>query len=451
MLEKETNMQLYNSYSQQLETFTSIKPKQVSMYVCGPTVYNHAHIGNARPLVVFDTLRRVFEQLGYQVKYVSNYTDVDDRIINQAIQENKSELEISSYYIEQYEHIRYQLNCKPLTNVVKVTETMEEIIDFIDELIKKGKAYQVDKDVYFKIDEIKHYGQLSNQNVDDLIVGSRVSENEKKLNPLDFTLWKKTDKGISWESNFGKGRPGWHTECVVMIQEQFQHERIDIHGGGMDLKFPHHENEIAQCEALYHHNIANWWVHNGMLNIDGEKMSKSLGNVVWAKDFIEKLGGDVVRWLLLSAHYRAPINISQATITQAQQEVSKVKRALMSGQIYLARQSFDGVVDDDQELLDSFMDAMGDDLNTQNAFKVIFDAIKQLNQDLRQNKDKLDVIARDIQTVKTMLNVLGIDYIDVELSSEDIELFNQWEQAKANKDFDLADTYRLKLIKKDLL
>ena len=444
-------MQLYNSYTQRLEVFKSIKPNQVSMYVCGPTVYNHAHIGNARPLVVFDTLRRVFEQLNYEVKYVSNYTDVDDRIINQAIEENKSELEISSYYIEQYEAIRNQLNCKPLANVVKVTDTMEQIIAFIDELIKKEKAYQVDKDVYFKIDEIKNYGKLSNQNIEDLVVGSRVVENEKKLNPLDFTLWKKTDKGISWDSSFGKGRPGWHTECVVMIQEEFNHERIDIHGGGMDLKFPHHENEIAQCEALHHHNIANWWIHNGMLNIDGEKMSKSLGNVVWAKDFIAELGGDVVRWLLLSAHYRSPINISQATITQAQQEVYKVKRALSSAQIHLERQAFDGVVDEDQVLLKEFMDAMCDDLNTQNAFRVIFDAIKQLNLHLRQNKNQLDVIARDVITVKMMLEVLGIEYLDVKLSDEDLELFNQWEQAKANKDFELADVYRQKLIEKEYL
>ncbi len=444
-------MQLFNSYTQQIETFKPLRPNEVSMYVCGPTVYNHAHIGNARPMVVFDTLRRVFEQLGYNVKFVSNYTDVDDRIIQQAIDENKTELEIASYYIEQYEAIRNQLNCKPLFNVVKVTDTMEQIIDFIDQLLEKDKAYVVDKDVYFKIDEVENYGQLSKQNIDDLIVGARVSENEKKLNPLDFTLWKKTEKGISWESDFGTGRPGWHTECVVMIQDQFDHQRIDIHGGGMDLKFPHHENEIAQCEALYHHNIANIWMHNGMLNIDGEKMSKSLGNVVWAKDFIAELGGDVVRWLLLSAHYRSPINISQSTITQAQQEVTKVKRALISAQVYLGRQQADIEPSMDDALLDDCMYAMKDDLNTQNAFKVIFDGIKQLNQDLRQHKDDLARISSDVLTIKTMLEVLGIAYQDVILSKEDLSLFDKWEQAKIDKDFDMADTYRQQLIEKGYL
>lgn len=444
-------MKLFNSYTQQIETFKPIKENQVSMYVCGPTVYNHAHIGNARPLVVFDTLRRVFEHLNYNVKYVSNYTDVDDRIINQAIQENRDELEISSYYIEEYEKVRDLLNCKAPTEVVKVTDTMDQIIDFIDELIKKDKAYQVDKDVYFKIDEVSNYGALSKQNVEDLVVGARIDENTKKHNPLDFTLWKQTDKGIAWDSPFGVGRPGWHTECVVMIQDKFNQEKIDIHGGGMDLKFPHHENEIAQCEAIHHHNIANYWIHNGMLNIDGEKMSKSLGNVVWAKDFIDELGSDVVRWLLLSTHYRLPLNISNDTITQAQSEVSKVKRALKASELLCALKNVSIKVDVHESLMNEFMEAMSDDLNTQNAYKVLFDVIKVANQNIRQHKDDELLIAKDVKTIQTMLDVLGISYQPIELTKEDRQLFDQWNQAKQDKDYELADKCRNELIKKGYL
>lgn len=441
-------MKLFNSYTLQLEDFKSIKENEVSMYVCGPTVYNHAHIGNTRPLIVFDTLRRVFEQLGYQVKYVSNYTDVDDRIINQAIDENRSELEISRFYVEQYEQVRDALNCKAPTEVVKVTETMDKIIDFINELIKHDKAYQVDKDVYFKIDEVMNYGALSKQNLEELVVGARIDENIKKKNPLDFTLWKQTDKGINWESPFGEGRPGWHTECVVMIQDKFDGERIDIHGGGMDLKFPHHENEIAQCEALHHHNIANYWIHNGMLNINGEKMSKSLGNVVWAKDFIHELGGNVVRWLLLATHYRAPLNISGETITQAQSELTKIERALRASQLHLSLHEYtvENVVHDD--LIHEFMEAMSDDLNIQNALKVLFDTIKTSNQNIRQHKDDLLLINKDVKTMETMLNVLGISYEQIDLSEEDKNLFKQWNEAKVKKDFDQADYYRQKLMDK---
>jgi cysteinyl-tRNA synthetase len=444
-------MQLFNSYTNQVETFTPIKPDQVSMYVCGPTVYNHAHIGNARPIVVFDMLRRLLEHLGYSVKYVSNYTDVDDRIINQAMDEHKSEGEISSFYIQEYEKVRNQLNCIPLSNVVKVTESMDQIIEFIEELVKQDKAYQVDEDVYFKIDEAKHYGALSKQKVEDLIVGSRIVENQKKQNPLDFTLWKQTDKGLAWDSEFGRGRPGWHTECVVMIQDQFNQEKIDIHGGGMDLKFPHHENEIAQCEALFHHNLANYWVHNGMLNIDGEKMSKSLGNVVWAKDFIKELGGDVVRLLLLSTHYRAPISISADTIVQAQQEILKVKRALRSGQLVLAKANVKVSSTVDSMLLDEFVGALEDDLNIQNALKALFDTIKVLNQEIRNTKNGVEALANHVNAIQIMLDILGIEYDRISLEEADYKLIGAWELAKANKEYDQADILRKQLVEKGLV
>lgn len=270
---------IYNNATNQIEEFVPIKPGEVSMYVCGPTVYNYAHIGNARPIVVFDTLRRVLQADGYKVEYISNVTDVDDKIINKAIEEGVDEEVIATRYLNAYLDLRKKLNTVELAATPKVTETMDEIIAFISELMAKGYAYEVSGDVYFRVSKIKDYGLHSKQNIEELEVGSRVQENTLKENPLDFALWKKTDKGINWDSPFGSGRPGWHTECVVMINDHFN-SKIDIHGGGMDLKFPHHENEIAQAKACFNHGLANYWMYNGMLNIDGEKMSKSLGNVL---------------------------------------------------------------------------------------------------------------------------------------------------------------------------
>ena len=269
-------MKLYNSYTLKTEEFVPIREGEVSMYVCGPTVYNHAHIGNARPIVVFDTLRRTFEALGYKVRYVSNFTDVDDKIINQALAEGVSEREIADRYIKAYNDVRGSLNIIPLDATPRVTETMDEIIEFIDRLVKSGNAYEVDGDVYFSVESDPKYGELSHQKLEDLNAGARIEANDQKRNPMDFALWKKTDKGIKWDSPWGEGRPGWHTECVVMIGKEFNSGLIDIHGGGKDLKFPHHENEMAQSECCNHHHLANYWIHNGMLETKGGKMSKSL-------------------------------------------------------------------------------------------------------------------------------------------------------------------------------
>ena len=321
-------MKLYNSLTNQIETFVPLKPNQVSMYVCGPTVYNDAHIGNARPIVVFDLLKRVFLALGYQVKYVSNFTDVDDRIIAKALELNLSEKAVGEKYIDAYNQVRKDLNTLPLEKTPKVTETIEPIIEYIKKLIELDFAYEVDGDVYFRVNKVEDYGQLSKQNIDELFSGARVEENEKKENPLDFTLWKKTDQGISWDTSWSKGRPGWHTECVVMINQEFHGEKIDIHGGGSDLKFPHHENEIAQAQAMGNSNIANYWIHNGMLSFNDEKMSKSLGNVVLAKDVITEMGSNVTRWLLLSAHYRDTLKYTEETIALAETEVNKLEKII---------------------------------------------------------------------------------------------------------------------------
>ncbi|MBS3991420.1 MAG: cysteine--tRNA ligase [Erysipelothrix sp.] len=440
-------MRLYNSYTGQIEPFIPIKTNEVSMYVCGPTVYNHAHIGNARPIVVFDTLKNILEECGYQVHFVSNYTDVDDKIIVKAQEMNVSEQTITEEFIQSYEKVRESLNAtRPLT--VKVTDTMDKIIDYIESMVSQDIAYVNDHDVYFNVSRIHSYGQLSNQKTEDLLSGARIEKNEKKLNPLDFTLWKATKDGIKWPSAFGEGRPGWHSECVVMILEHFK-GKIDIHGGGMDLKFPHHENEIAQCLGTHNHNLANFWIHNGMLNIDGEKMSKSLGNVIWAKDYIELFGGNVVRWLLMLAHYRSPLNISQETITQAKSEIDKIITVLKQTKLV-----FTDVIRCETTmtpLYDTFMQACQDDMNINLAMSIVLEQVKQLNSALRQKELNYNDISNHEATLRRMMKILGISTPYPQLSTEEVSIIRQWQTAKANKDFALADELRNELILRGLL
>ena len=269
-------IRLYNTKTLQIEEFKPIHEGHVDMYVCGPTVYNYAHIGNARPMIVFDVLKRLFEAEGYSVTYVSNFTDVDDKIIKKAAEENTTEAVIAQRYIDAYQEVRTLLNTELPDITPRVTETMDKIIDFIDKLVKNGHAYEANGDVYFSVESVPTYGEISHQHLDQLEAGARIETNDQKKNPYDFALWKKTDMGIKWNSPWGEGRPGWHTECVVMINDNIG-DCIDIHGGGMDLKFPHHENEAAQQEAMHGNTLANYWVHNAMVNIDGQKMSKSLG------------------------------------------------------------------------------------------------------------------------------------------------------------------------------
>lgn len=352
-------MKIFNSMNQKVEEFKPLHENEVHMYVCGPTVYNYPHIGNARPIVVFDTLKRTFQAIGYNVKMVSNYTDVDDKIIKVAKECGVSEAEITEKFIDAYNHDRLSLHAAMPDAAPRVTETMDAIIAFIKLLVDKGHAYEMEGDVYFRVNSVESYGKLSNQQIEDLLVGARIDENSKKENPLDFTLWKKTEEGIKWDSPWSVGRPGWHTECVVMINQEFGGEHtIDIHGGGMDLKFPHHENEIAQSRAAYDSPIANYWIHNGMVNIDGEKMSKSLGNVIWAKDMIAKIGGNVLRWVMLSAHYRAPLNINEEAIETAKKELNRVATAMKQAYVKLGLADVDMDETCDEEQLAPFLDAM---------------------------------------------------------------------------------------------
>ena len=445
-------MKLFNSMNQTIEEFKPIHEHEVNMYVCGPTVYNYPHIGNARPIVVFDTLKRMFQALGYKVKMVSNYTDVDDKIIKVAKECGVSEKEITEKFIKAYNDDRLALHAMMPDAAPRVTETMDAIIAFIELLVKKGHAYEIDGEVYFRVNSVESYGKLSNQQIDDLMVGARIDENSKKENPLDFTLWKRTDEGIQWNSPWSVGRPGWHTECVVMINKEFHGEHtIDIHGGGMDLKFPHHENEIAQSRAAYETPIANYWIHNGMVNIDGEKMSKSLGNVIWAKDMIEKIGGNVLRWVFLSAHYRSPLNINEEAIETAKKELQKVQTSLKQAYVKLALADVEITDEAEDTLLTPFMDAMQDDMNTPNAFAALFETVKVLNQTIRQREVDLAFLQRIVKTVETMLDVLGIENNRLILSDEDKELHHKWKAAVKEKDFATADDYRARLIEKGIL
>ncbi|RHN00300.1 cysteine--tRNA ligase [Dielma fastidiosa] len=444
-------MKLFNSLHNKVEAFKPMNENEVSMYVCGPTVYNYPHIGNARPIIVFDTLKKTFEALGYKVKFVSNFTDVDDKIIKKAIEMNVDEKTITEHFINAYNADRQSLNADLPDVTPKVTETMDEIIDFIKLLVDKGFAYEIDGDVYFRVNKIDDYGQLSNQQIEDLMVGARIDENALKENPLDFTLWKKTEEGIKWDSPWSKGRPGWHSECVVMINNEFHQHQIDIHGGGMDLKFPHHENEIAQSEAAYGTHIANYWLHNGMVNIDGEKMSKSLGNVIWVKDIVEKLGGNVVRWLMLSAHYRAPLNLNDQAVETAQTELEKIKTSLKQAYVKLGLAGIELTGNPDETLWQAFLDAMSDDLNTPNAFKALFDTNKQLNAAVRTREIDYGRVAALVITIEKMLYVLGIKLDRIVLSDDDKDVFANWNQAKAEKNFEAADQYRAVLMERGLL
>lgn len=444
-------IKLYNSKTLNVEEFKPIKEGHVDMYVCGPTVYNYAHIGNARPMIVFDVLKRLFEAEGYTVTYVSNFTDVDDKIINKAIEEGVDETVIAQRYIDAYQELRSLLNTELPDITPRVTETMDGIISFVKEMVDNGSAYVSDNgDVYFSVDADKNYGEISHQKLDQLEAGARIEVNDGKKNPYDFALWKKTDKGIQWDSPWGKGRPGWHTECVVMINENLG-ELIDIHGGGMDLKFPHHENEAAQQECTHHNALANFWVHNAMINIDGQKMSKSLGNTLWAKDIVEKLGTNLTRWLMSSVHYRKELNFSEETVETARKELDKVLNPLR--QVDIKSQLANYVSDDsyDESSYREFLDQLDDDLNTPNAYTVIFETVKKINQGLRTKEPDYQTIVSLRNSVVKMLEVLGIVVDKVDLSEEDKELFNKWNEAKANKDFTSADEYRNALTMKGLL
>ena len=444
------NVRIYNSLTNKIEDFIPLEKGKVSMYVCGPTVYNYPHIGNMRPVVVFDTLRRFFTYIGYDVTYVSNFTDVDDKIIKEAKKENKTEKELTEFYINEFKKTSMAIGSQIPSITPKVTEYINQIIDYVSNLISLGAAYEVNGDVYFRVSKIKDYGSLSGINVDDLIVGARIEENSDKESPLDFALWKKTSEGISWPSPWGNGRPGWHTECCVMIDKIFPNHYIDIHGGGYDLKFPHHENEIAQCEATHNHKIAKYWMHNAFINFGNEKMSKSLGNVVYAKDLIAEVGGPVARLVILSTHYRQPVNFTEDTVKAASSEISKMKMIIK--QLALKLQTSEVNIDEGKPTyIDKFLNFMADDLNTANALSELYNVIKLANAEFRSKESDLNKLNDYFKTLNDMFYVLGLDINYVKLSENDKNLYQNYLKSKENKDFELSDQIRKELIEKGIM
>src|SRR5690625_3005399 len=378
-------IQIYNTLTREKEAFVPIQENKVGIYVCGPTVYNYIHIGNARPAIVFDTVRRYFEYKGYEVTYVLNFTDVDDKIIAAANETGESVQTLTNRFIDAYIQDVSALGVKKATHHPRVTETIDDIISFIEGLIEKGYAYVVDGDVYFKPRAFKDYGKLSDQSVDELRSGARIKVGEKKEDPLDFALWKKAKEDeIAWDSPWGKGRPGWHIECSAMVKK-YLGETIDIHAGGQDLTFPHHENEIAQSEALNDKPFANYWMHNGYMNINHEKMSKSLGNFILTRDLIQKYDPQAIRLFMLSVHYRNPINFTEELLNGAINSLERIKTSYMN--LEHRKQASTGLDPNPEEWLDrieslksDFENAMNDDFNTANAISVLFDLTKEANQ-----------------------------------------------------------------------
>lgn len=442
------DIRFYNSLSGKIEEFKPIKEKEVSIYVCGPTVYNDPHIGNMRPVVFFDTFRKFLEEVGYSVKYVSNYTDVDDKIIKKAIEEKKTEKEITTFYIAEYEKCLEDLNVAKAYENPKVTDYMNSIISYINGLVEKGAAYVNDGEVFFNVAQDEKYGELSKINIEDLISGARIEQNSKKQNPLDFLLWKNTDEGIKWESPWCLGRPGWHTECCVMIDTIFK-GMIDIHGGGIDLKFPHHENEIAQAEAMHHNHIANYWLHTAMMDIKGQKMSKSLGNVILAKDAIKEYGADTIRLLLLNCDYRSVLNFSDDTVKDASSIVTKLTSVYKQLNLLLNVNDID--LNGNSAKVKPFLENLANDINIPNGVTNLLDLIKEANVELRKKDKDLNILKEDFYAITKISYILGLHFTPSKLSDDDLSIYKEYLLAKENKDFAKSDELRKVLIEKNIL
>ncbi|KGX85403.1 cysteine--tRNA ligase [Pontibacillus litoralis] len=451
-------IKLYNTLTRQKEKFQPLKAGEVKMYVCGPTVYNYIHIGNARPAIVFDTVRRYFEYQGYKVHYVLNFTDVDDKLIKAANELGEEVPAIAERFIKAYKEDVGVFGVKEAVDHPRVTENMDEIIAFIDALVEKGHAYESAGDVYFRTRSFETYGKLSQQPIDELRSGARIEVGDKKEDPLDFALWKNAKGGeISWQSPWGKGRPGWHIECSAMAKK-YLGDTIDIHAGGQDLTFPHHENEIAQSEALNETTFANYWMHNGYITIDNEKMSKSLGNYVLAHDISKAHDPQVVRFFMLSVHYRNPINFNEELLNSAKNGLDRVRNAYQN--LSHRMESTMNMDDHEQQWLEKaehhkqrFIDEMNDDFNTANAISVLFDITKDANIYLQSDHTSSKVMEAFQQLLQELTSILGIGITqEEELLDEEIEaLIQQRIDARKNRDFQKADEIRDDLKERNII
>lgn len=449
-------IKLYNSLTKKIEPFKPVKENEVSMYVCGSTVYNDMHIGNSRPIVFFDVVNRFFQYVGYNVKMVSNFTDIDDKIIKKALSEGVEEHVISERYIKSITETYKLLNCLPHYENPKVTENMDNIIKFIKLLVDKGGAYVVDNDVYFDVTKDETYGELSGQTIENLISGSRVEENDKKRNSSDFNLWKETEVGKKWDSPWGCGRPGWHTECVVMINNIFN-GLIDIHGGGSDLKFPHHENEIAQSVVAFGDKLANYWMHNGRIDLNGEKMSKSIGNVIMAKELVQEIGYGAYRMLILSVPYRQPLNYRDELLNQAKGDFDKIYKTKLSLSRKLQiekgiiKENIDITSENIKQIKEEFIEALSNDFNTANAITAIIKTTKLINTLIRQKEFDENYALQLLQLLDEQMWVLGIDSVVEPLNNIELELVRKWQTARNNKDFESADVLRKEINDKGII
>lgn len=445
-------MKIYNTLTRQKEDFKPINDGKVGIYVCGPTVYNYIHIGNARPICVFDVLRRFLKYIGYEVKFVQNFTDVDDKIIKRANEEGVEASEISEKYIKEYLVDLHGLNALEADISPKVTESMDIIIDLIKILVDKGYAYEAGGDVYFRTRKFKGYGKLIKQSIDDLMSGARIDVNDIKEDPLDFALWKAAKEGEPfWESPWGNGRPGWHIECSAM-SKYYIGETIDIHGGGVDLIFPHHENEIAQSEAATGEPLAHYWMHNGHINIDNKKMSKSAGNFFTTRDVAEKYGYEAIRYLMIQAHYRSPINYSIELLEACKSSLERLYNCRNSIDRAVSAASDRVLSDEVKEFIDKrktqFIDALSDDLNTADGLSAIFELVREINSLIACGNASKNDLKACADVFDELTEVLGICYNrkkEETIPEEIMTLAAERQEARKAKDFAKADALRDKI------
>lgn len=445
-------MKIYNTMTKQKEEFKPLEDGKVKMYVCGPTVYNFFHIGNGRTFIVFDTVRRYLEYRGYEVRFVQNFTDIDDKMIKRANEENISVKEVGDKYIAEYYKDADGLNIERATVNPRATEYIQDIIEFVSELIDKGYAYESAGDVYFSTKKFKGYGKLSGQNLEELQAGAsnRVNLDEKKQDPMDFAIWKAQKPGEpAWESPWGMGRPGWHIECSCMARKLLG-ESIDIHAGGMDLAFPHHENEIAQSEALTGKTFANYWMHSAYINVNNQKMSKSLNNFATARDVLNEYSADVIRFFMLSAHYRVQINFSKELLDSAKASVDRLYNAINNLENLLDEVKNEKMTEEENRYYDSldeyrqkYIQKMDDDFNTADAITVLFELTKSTNTNINIDSSK-ELIQKVLDFIRELGKPLGMLQESTKISLEDEieELINRRQEARKNKDFAMADKIR---------